>query len=227
MFNQKLKKMKKVLLTLALAAFAFTANAQWVIGGNINATHENTHTTDYVTGTTTNHFSIMPKIGYWLNENMQIGAQVGWAYDYKRTYNGDADTYTSTSKTGTSGQPTIVIAPYFRYNVANWKKFTIFAEAQLNIGLHMESSNYNTVGSTTTDNGDNYTSFGLNVVPGLNYALSEHCSFDLYVNLFRCYAEFATAENWGSHKYGIGADMNAQSIQNHLNIFTLGFNYAF
>ena len=219
--------MKKILLTIALVAFGMTASAQWVIGGNINLSHDNWHNNDYVAGTTDNHFSIMPKVGYQLNKDMQIGVQLGWAYDYIRTYAGDADTYTSTSNVAPSGQPTIIIAPYFRYNFANWKKFTLFAEAQLTFGLHMESSNYTTVGSTTTDNGDNYTSLGINVVPGLNYAFSDKFSMDLYVNLFRCYAEFETADNWGSHEYGIGANMNAQSINAHLNTFTLGFNYHF
>ena len=218
--------MKKILLTLALAAFAMTANAQWVLGGNIAASHINTHTTDYGTGTTTNHFEIAPKIGYWLNDNMQIGAQIGWGYDYRRTYGGDVDTYTSTSNTGATNQPTIIIAPYFRYNVANWKNFTVFAEAQLNVGLHLESSDYNTAGSVTTDNGDNYTSFGLAVIPGLNYAFNDHISMDLYVNLLGCFAIFETAENWGSHAYGLGLNMDAQSLNAHLNNFSIGFNYA-
>lgn len=221
--------MKKILLTLALAAFAMTANAQLVLGGNVSASHDNTHTTNYVSGTTENSFSIMPKIGYWLNDNMQVGVQLGWQYDYLRRYAGDADTYRSTSDpTITFGsQPTIVFAPYFRYNVANWKNFTVFAEAQLNLGLHLESSTYNTVGSVTTNNGDNYTSFGINVVPGLNYSFNEHISMDLYVNLLRCYANFATADGWGSHEYGIGANMNAQTLNAHLGNFMIGFNYAF
>lgn len=220
--------MKKILLTLALAAFAMTANAQWVLGGNIEASHDNFHATDYAAGTTVNHFSIAPKVGYWLNDDMQIGAQIGWGYDYNRNYLLDVDHYNSTSNTGVSGQPTITIAPYFRYNVASWKNFTVFAEAQLNLGLHLESSNFtNTPTEVTTNNGDNFTSIGLSVVPGLNYSFTDHISMDLYVNLLRCYANFATAENWGSHEYGIGCNMNAQSINAHLNNFAIGFNYAF
>ena len=202
--------MKKLLLTVALAAFAFTANAQWVIGGNIAADHSNVHANDYVGGATTNHFEIAPKVGYQLNDNMQIGIQVGWAYDYTRTYAGNSDTYNSTSMTGASGQPTIDITPYFRYNVANWKNFTVFCEAQLNVGLHLESSNYVAATDVTTDNGDNFTSFGLAVIPGLNYAFNEHISMDLYVNLVRCYANFATADGFGAHEWGIGANMPLQ-----------------
>ena len=219
--------MKKLLLTVALAAFAFTANAQWVIGGNIAADHSNIHANDYVGGTTTNHFEIAPKVGYQLNDNMQIGIQVGWAYDYTRTYTGNSDTYNSTSMTGASGQPTIMIAPYLRYNFATWKNFTVFAEAQLNAGLHLESSNYVAATDATTDNGDNFTSFGLAVIPGLNYSFNEHISMDIYVNLLGCYANFATADNWGSHEFGLGLTMDAQTVNAHLNNFAIGFNYHF
>ncbi len=219
--------MKKALLTFALAAFAFTANAQWVLGGTIAADHSNIHANDYTGGATNNHFEIAPKVGYWLNDNMQIGIQVGWAYDYTRNYVGNSDTYNSTSAAGVSGQPTIDITPYFRYNFANWKNFTVFAEAQLNVGLHLESSNYNTIGSVTTNNGDNFTSIGLAVIPGLNYSFNEHISMDIYVNLLGCYANFATADNWGSHEFGLGLNMDAQTLNNHLNNFAIGFNYAF
>lgn len=218
--------MKKVLLTLALAAFAMTANAQLVIGGNINASHDNWHLKDYVTGTTTNSFSIMPKVGYQLNEKMQIGAQLGWKYNYIRNYT-STDTYTSTSATGASGQPTIIIAPYFRYNFANWKNFTVFAEAHLTLGLHLESSNYASTGSVTTNNGDQYTSIAISVVPGLNYSITDHISMDLYVNLLNCYAEFMTSDASGGHEYGIGLNMNNQSLFDHLSNFSLGFNYVF
>ena len=218
--------MKKLLLTVALAAFAFTANAQWVIGGNINASHDNWHANDYVVGTTNTSVSILPKVGYQLNEKMQVGAQLGWMYDYTRTYAGDADTYTSTSMTGASGQPTIVIAPYLRYNFATWKNFTVFAEANLRLGLHLESSNYASTGSVTTDNGDSYTSIAISVVPGLNYSLNDHISLDLYVNLLNCYAEFMTNDFGGGHEYGIGANMNSQSLFSHLSNFSIGFNYA-
>lgn len=229
--------MKKVLLTLALAAFAFTANAQFVIGGNIGANHDNYHTDKYGTGTTTTDISIMPKIGYQLNENMQIGLTVGWTYNYERTYAGKDDTYNSTSNPGLAtaanykdfNNPTITIAPYFRYYLTSWKNFKVFAEAELNVGIHMESSRSTVVSGseTSTNNQDNFTSFGINIVPGLNYSLTDHISFDLYVNLLRCYADFATADGFGAHAWGIGADMSAQTIQAHLGNFAIGFNYAF
>ena len=213
--------MKKVLLTIALAAFAFTANAQWVIGGNIGVDHANNHLNDYVGGTVNTSISVMPKVGYWLNENMQIGMQVGYVMNYNRNYLGNQDNYNS--NTGSA----IQIAPYLRYNFASWKNFSVFCEAQLGVTLGLESHTYNSVTDVTTDLGDDFTAFSINVVPGLNYSLTEHISFDLYVNLLSLYANFYTDNGSGAHNWGFGANMDAQTLNAHLNNFTLGFNYAF
>ncbi len=212
--------MKKLLLTLALAAFAFTANAQWVIGGNIGADHNNNHANDYVTGTASTDITILPKVGYWLNEDMQIGVMLGYEMNYNRIYAGDADSYTSNTASA------IRINPYFRYNFANWKNFKVFCEAQLGLTLGLESHGYNSVTDISTDGGDSFTAVSLNVVPGLNYSLTDHISFDLYINLISLYANFRTDDVSGSHRFGFGADMTDRTILGHLNTFTLGFNYA-
>lgn len=215
--------MKKILMTLALAAFAFTANAQWVLGGNIGVDHQNNHGNDYIAGSTSStDISIMPKVGYQLNENMQIGAQVGYVYDYDRNYinpAGSVDDYTSDKS------HSIVIAPYLRYNVGQWKNFTFFCEGTLSLTLGLESSTYNSVTGNTTDWGDSYTSFGINVTPGLNYKLTENISMDLYIHLIGLHANFTTNDRGGAHSWGFGANANEQSIFNHLTNFGFGFNY--
>lgn len=218
--------MKKILMTLALAAFAMTANAQFVLGGKLDINHNGNHDDDYLGGSAATNISILPKIGYWLNDNMQIGAQFGWDYTYTRTYAGADDTYTSHPKSA------VVIAPYFRYNVANWNNFTVFCEAQLNVTLGLESNQHNFVGGDEftgfpVDQSDNYTSFGLNVVPGLNYAFNDRISMDIYVNLLGLYCNMTSYEGRSSHNWGLMANMNAQDLNAHLNNFSIGFNYAF
>lgn len=230
MFNKNLKKMKKVLLTLALAAFAFTANAQFVIGGNISAYHNGAHDDNYTAAYPSNastNLSIMPKIGYQLNEDMQIGAQLGWSYRYTRNYAGADNTYMSNSP-----RSAFSIAPYFRYNFATWKKFTIFCEATLNFTLGFETETHTIVNGSEAagspvKNGNNYTSFGISVVPGMNYSFSDKFSMDLYVNIARLYWNMTSYDGASEHSWGIDADMNKQSINNHLNTFGIGFNYHF
>ncbi len=221
--------MKKILLTLALAAFAFTANAQFVIGGNIGFSHDADYDDNYTAayGSQANtDITILPKVGYQLNDDMQIGAQLGWNYNYTRNYMGAKDSYTSTP------QSAIVIAPYFRYNLLKWKKFNVFCEAAINFELGLESKTHTFVnGSEVTGspvkNGDNYTSFGIGVVPGLNYAFSNSFSMDIYVNLASIYWNATSYDGHADHEWGFGANMSEQTLNAHLNNFLIGFNYHF
>ena len=218
--------MKKILLTLALAAFAFTANAQLVIGGNIGIDHNSrAHADDYASvSTTTTDITVLPKIGYQLNKDMQVGAELGWGYNYTRRYTGAGDDSYISDPTSR-----IVIAPYFRYNFATWKKFNLFCEATLNFTLGLESTTHTFVAGneTTVKNGDNYTSIGINVVPGLNYAFNKSFSMDLYVNLASLGWTMVSGDGWGSHEWNVGANASAQSLNAHLNNFAIGFNYHF
>jgi len=230
--------MKKILLTLALAAFAMTTNAQLVIGGNIGFDHDGNSRGDYSTNATTT-FSIMPKIGYWLNEDMQVGIQLGVNYDYTRTYDGDNnnDHYYSTT------QLEWRFAPYFRYNFARWNKFTAFCEAQLGIGITPKSSWKNA--TTDKDGNGNVSNLNINfnVVPGVNYALTEKISLDAYLDIFGLYYSLdkTTTENptgdviTRNHNWGLMANMNAQpllgvgatGLTGHFTFVRIGFNYAF
>ncbi len=214
--------MKKVLFTIALVAFAMTANAQLVIGGQLGLNHNGTHDDNYSIGSTANtDITVLPKIGYQLNDNMQIGVKLGVDYTYARNYGGNEDTYMS------GWQNTIQIAPYFRYNLLEWNKFTLFCEAQLAFGLHMESHNYNTVTGNTTDNADDFTTVGLSIVPGLNYSLSDKISMDLYINLARLACNWTLTDGFDTHNYDLGVNMDAQTLNAHLNNFAIGFNYHF
>lgn len=221
--------MKKILLTLALAAFAFTANAQFVIGGNIGFSHDADYDDNYTAAyrsQANTDITILPKVGYQLNDDMQIGAQLGWNYNYTRNYMGAKDSYTSTPRNS------IMINPYFRYNLLKWKKFNVFCEAAISFELGLESKthtfvNGSEVAGSPAKNGDNYTSFGIGVVPGLNYAFSNSFSMDIYVNLASIYWNATSYDGHADHMWGFGADMSEQTLNAHLNNFLIGFNYHF
>lgn len=147
--------MKKALFTIALAAFAFMANAQFVVGGQIGfysdggKTHFNhvdpvaAASYDYNTPgyneVNYNSFTFLPKIGYNLSDKMQVGAKLGieWnktvdhsGYDFIRSQVPEFEGWQSETSLG------FVFAPYFRYNFANSGKFTFFCEAQLTFQLN-------------------------------------------------------------------------------------------
>lgn len=214
--------MKKIFMTLALIAFAMTANAQFVLGGQVALGHNGAHDDNYsLTSNASTDITVMPKIGYQLNDKMQLGVQLGLEYNYNRAYAGNEDTYLSTYGS------VIRFNPYFRYNVADWRNFTLFCEAQVSLGLHLETHGYNTVTDNTTDNADDFTTIGLSIVPGLNYALSDKCSLDLYVNLARLACNWTLTDGVDTHSYDLGVNMNAQDLNAHLGNFAIGFNYHF
>lgn len=207
--------MKKALFTIALAAFAFAANAQFVIGGQLGFTSQggNTHyvhtdplaaaSYDYNTPGynewNTNTITLLPKIGYNLNDKMQVGAKLGITWDKTTDFSGygpirsqvpDFEGWTSESSLG------FVFAPYFRYNFATSGKFTFFCEAQLALTINPNAKRH-TYNSAYTLGGINFaevdeddltysfksTSIALTVVPGVNYKINDKFSADLYVDL--------------------------------------------
>ena len=229
--------MKKVLLTLALAAFAMTANAQIVLGGNVGFDHNGNSTGDY-SNTANTTFSFMPKIGYWLNEDMQVGIQLGCDYNYTRNYAGDNNNDHYASNT----QWMWKFAPYFRYNLTSWNNFTVFCEAQLGLGITPKSSWKNTVANTSGDGNVSNLNINFNVVPGLNYALTEKISLDAYFDILGLYYSLdkTTTETAAGdvinrdHNWGLIANMNAQpllgvgvgGLTGHFTLIRIGFNYA-
>ncbi|MBP9991221.1 MAG: outer membrane beta-barrel protein [Bacteroidales bacterium] len=197
--------MKKVLLTIACVAFAFAANAQWVVSGNLGFTSHGGHCerTDVVGNTTTNYtlpgdngaktfaLEIMPSIGYRINDNMQAGLGLGFGY-----YGGtefDPITYALTDKEewAKASYMQFKVAPYFRYYFAQAGKFSFFAEATLSLGftskgkVHEYRSAMNPLPEIdTTYTGDTkHFALGFSIVPGINYQLNDHFSVDCYIDL--------------------------------------------
>ncbi len=226
--------MKKILLTLALAAFAFNANAQFVIGGRLGVDHgSNWIADDYSYDRSHTYIRVLPKIGYQLNDKMQIGVALGLNYEYEREYGATggvpATNYASNSYASTPST-SIIFNPYFRYNFATWEKCTLFCEARASVSLHLESKTHSFInGSEETgyprDNGDKSTYFGIDITPGLNYAFSGKFSMDLYINLASLGWNMATSDGEAFHGWYAGANLNSQSLDSHLSKFSIGFNY--
>lgn len=267
--------MKKVLLTLTLAAFAFAANAQFVVGGQLGFNSNSGNTArETVSGSTTtkwtvptNHgtsFSILPKIGYQLNDNMQVGAALGVTYTYNRTFTPGVYGTTATAPAIKDREDWtdqwnlgFQIAPYFRYNLTQLGNFNVFCEVALPIHINGKS-NFHRYASAYTDalnvqhkevdtsyvGNTNSGYFGITITPGLNYKLNENISLDLYVDLLG----LSFTHGWTNtfvdstvpggntntsdtrvttNTFNFTANMNAQSVASHFNLFRIGFNYHF
>ena len=208
--------MKKVLLTLALAAFAFAANAQFVLGGNISVYSDGGTTIyDHVdpvaagsynylergyNGVNYNSITFMPKIGYNINDNMQVGAKFGLQWIKTKDFTGyrteriEDDTFEGWYSTTSMAY---VFAPYFRYNFATADKFTFFCEAQVTLSFtpngkaHLYNSAYtDALGFNHPEIDEDVVGYSyksisssLTVVPGINYQFNDKFSADLYIDL--------------------------------------------
>lgn len=250
--------MKKVFLTLTLAAFAFAANAQIIVGGNIGYFNNGSKTTtEYKTATgsdvtetvnpTSSGCNIMPKIGYQIDDNMQAGLILGFRMDKYKTYNGFSanDIYADWEGTRTENYNTITIKPYFRYNVMELGDFKLFVEAAVPYRMtsvtkwktHETYTDFTDTKHDETAEGDNKTkgsSIGFEVIPGLNYSLTDNISVDIYVNLLRM-SFISTTTTFENPDAPVGGVLKRTNVSNDFDFgcgtlpaaVTVGFNYAF
>ena len=70
--------MKKLFLLIAVAVVTLTASAQVYVGGEVSFWREWQNAANKTT------FSIMPEIGYNLDENWAIGTTLGYDYQYEK-----------------------------------------------------------------------------------------------------------------------------------------------
>lgn len=227
--------MKKVFLTLALAAFAFAANAQFIVGGSFGVAGEN----DEFNSRKELEFNFTPKIGYQITDKMSAGLIFG--YNYTNYSNPNYTRIDPTMLTAISYESTrknvqshMVIKPYFRYNIMEISKLTLFCEAAISVNLPLSNKTvFNEEGDdaitgshltaeSTIDNAKS-TIFGLDITPGVNYALTDNLSIDAYINAINL--GFSMTKIKGNDNSDINWNLNASSLPRSTVGF--GFNYHF
>ena len=189
--------MKKALFTLALAGFAFAANAQFILGGEIGLTTTG-GTNSYEANSPLNAFDVpnnksfgltlAPTISYVINDQMQAGVEI--SYTMGSTTNYTAAAYAIGKEDWTKTKTSFFgIAPYFRYYFANAGKFNFFCEAQFGFSImprdkgHVYNNNLPVTRDEDVTGTTKSTMIALAITPGVNYRISEHFSADLYIDL--------------------------------------------
>lgn len=151
--------MKKI-LALAIAAFiGVAAHAQIYVGGQVGF--------NYNSDAEIGNITVLPEAGYSLNENMAVGAVVGFTSDWMKDVNRDGS---------------FVFQPYFRYNFLEIGPAKFFVDAQLQLEF---LSSHNLV----TDIKNSATHFGLGVAPGIAIPLDDSLSFVAHLGRFGYYNE--------------------------------------
>jgi hypothetical protein len=249
--------MKKIVLTLALAVFAFAANAQLVISANIGGSMTSGTVNNYrhitiVVDSSSNvdipmekytNFTGGLKIGYKFGK-----AQAGVAASYSMytidnqtldptiipivgVYNGVNYGIASVLTTGgmsTKGS-SFMVAPYFRYDIIQAGDVSIFAEVDLFYSrsnspvIHATEVNVNPIVNFNLTLDSTFarplvtTSYGINVVPGLSWQLSNHFGIDLYLDfLSLAYSNTKTVRMDNEYQYRLinGVQLETNVITN-------------
>ena len=193
------KKMKKLFITIAFVAAAFFAQAQLYIAGNIGFDYTKNPTSSVADKLT--QLEINPHVGFMFADNMGIGLAINFSMTKYSFDSSSANTnYTETLYGFT---------PYFRYVIIpDIQGFSLYADAKFNIAFGKHGSNE-----------DKVTNWGISVVPGIAYNISDNIAVVADLNIFRLgFDQHKVGDNKQNH-FGVGFNENTP-----LNI---GFVYNF
>jgi outer membrane protein len=192
--------MKKIILSaLAVCAFTFVSaqdkksdgagfsSGDVFVTGGVAITSSNDKNTD----TKDSGFGLTPKVGYFLTENIALGAKVGFM----------------SAKTTVAGATTmddsgVMFGAFGRYYFSPASQFSVFTE----LGF-----DYTTMKDKITSVKENTMGVGLSL--GLNYFVSNHFALEAsYAGLSIESSKFDVPGAKNTSSFGLGADLSAVSI---------------
>lgn len=190
----KLKQMKKVLLAVAMVAFALTSNAQLWFGGALGfEAGSNLNSVALATETSTISTQFAPKVGFGINDKFSVGAIVSLGFE-KTKDKDDKDNFDKMFNWS--------VAPFARYAFAEIGDFSVLAEGTLGLG---KSKITNGAGGVETSfKSDMFVDFV--VTPVLSYEVSDHFNLEFGMDFlsvgFYHYAEEMNEFRLGARSTG-------------------------
>lgn len=225
--------MKKLFITLAFVAATMFASAQFYVGGSLGMDMQNGKLKAEGNGLTvtqdqpkTFDFTFAPEIGFMFNDNMGVGLDIMFGFG-KVT---DKDYTTDPVVTTTIKGSTIGFAPYFRYVFAEVDNFKFYADAKLAWQMTKPKVTVEGNGVTVTADGAKTTNFGIGIVPGMAYMLTDNISMNCALNILEL--GFSTQKTVEKNPDGDGIDYTTTSNEfgfgvNYATPITIGFFYTF
>ena len=171
--------MKKIFAIALVAMMTMTANAQVYVGGGVGL-----QSSSY-DGNSETYFTIIPEIGYNLNEDWAVGIVLGYG-ESKTTLKEDGVKMTAKVKA-------FEIAPYARYTFAKFDKVNLFVDGT--VGYKHE--NYAGVKTNT---------FALGFKPGIAVNLNEKLSFVTHVGFLGYENAKVKGADKATNTFGVGLD---------------------
>lgn len=167
--------MKKIMLMVAMAVATLTANAQVYVGGGLGFSSSKDAYVD-ADGVTepdaVTSFSILPEIGYKLDDKLSVGIQLGF------TTTSYGDTYVEEfQKTLKDVKATgFAIAPYARYTFVKWGKVGLFADAQFAYAHTSAKGDMPVGGDKVVECERTENTWSLGIKPGLSFDVNDKIS---------------------------------------------------
>lgn len=192
-----------------LGGVVFSSQAQtdkgdWMLGGNISY---NTVKTDAPDANSSYDFSVVPNIGYFIDDNIAIGTGIGY-----QTARLDRESILGKTEA-------FVVAPFGRYYTPVASNFKFFG--QLSVPMAFGSAKAIDENLDTGDKTGSSTSIGVALSPGFAYFPSSKVGIEFSVNGLS-YNNFSvedgdgnTIEGGGHDSFSFGADFFAPSLGIH------------
>ncbi len=157
-----------VLVSLISTSFCFS---QIFVGGSFNITttggSEKTNNVSTDKESTFN-LNLNPQVGYFLNPNLAVGTYLVMGL-YRKNDNKNPETITTTTTFG--------LAPFARYYFMEIGQLSLFGEG--NIGFSSSKTKFKSNGVSV--DGNKTTNFGINVLPGVAYKISEKIEIEAFI----------------------------------------------
>ena len=171
--------MKKIFAVALVAMMTLTVNAQVYVGGGVGLL------TSSYDGNSETYFSILPEIGYNINEDWAVGIAVGYG-EAKSKVNVAGVKVTEKVKT-------FQIAPYARYTFAKFDKVNLFVDGS--VGYKHE--NFAGVKTNT---------FAVGFKPGVAVNLNDKLSFVAHVGFLGYENEKIKGDDKSTNTFGVALD---------------------
>ncbi|MCX7986874.1 MAG: porin family protein [Bacteroidales bacterium] len=164
--------MKKITFFLMAVLVSAAMSGQVFVGGSLGfSTSGSSETSGNTTvdGPTNTSLSINPMIGYYLNSQMAVGAELGLVF----TSENNNATPTATKISGTY----FSIRPFLRYHLVEMGPISVFGQGSL--GIAFGKSKIKT-GNVTND-GAKTTALEIAVKPGISYKLTDQIAIEAFI----------------------------------------------
>lgn len=170
--------MKKILFTSAFVVFAFFAAQAQIGAGTISvggALEISTTGSKFkggsssVDGPTSSSFTFGPQAGYFLSDNLSVGAAIQYRNSTTKSASGDSKNTTNA----------FIFSPFARYHMPMGEKFYLFGEARVGFGF---GGGKVKSGGNSSDK-DPSSTIGMAVSPGILFFPGEKVGIELAFNI--------------------------------------------